>query len=636
MSPRSSVQVLTSAEENLYASTRLLAGPAPELAWAMHLADRDGYFRWVCFDLDAGHGNTRADARRLTHWLGSLGIFYLECVSGPSGGRHVWVRVDRLHPEAVHTVAVLAGQLLPSLDTKPLSGRGNGAVRPPLAPHRHGGFSRPLGDVDELLEAEPVDEVRWALLDQLLSAEGAVLPTPALPGARGIVLDARGRRYIAGDRRDPSERIQTLLDGTSSELAEFTDMSRLQMIVLTGLARARWRFDDVAAHLGSSPAFEHSRTLPGVGGRRTPRRKRAPELVLLNDWARAVDFVAANPLSHGDDSAYLERVSPLVHAVEAVQARADALVGYWGSSDITRGSRAHRGRPSWRSVLDAVCVYILQSARPDPQINIRRLARDTGYSHEACRQALDALVDDTNGMPWLVRTEAATGVVAARYALHPNAAGIHEKFSTGDSEEKLAQGGMPPAPPRPPQHPEPLLRILGTRLQTLARDLFSSPGSLGRAAGRLLQQLSPSSWSTATELTTATRISGGRVRGLLHRLHEAGVVTRNRDGWRSAGADVLEFVDRRCPWVGYLMRRLVTYRAEGVRWRWWQAELHWLRLPRKQKRRRPVAMAPLIATTYDAAHPYPAYPRLIDGDPDHRGALQLVLAGAVDDHRAAA
>jgi hypothetical protein len=48
----------------------------------------------------------------------------------------------------------------------------------------------------------------------------------------------------------------------------------------------------------------------------------------------------------------------------------------------------------------AVSVYIL------------RIAADTAYSHEACRLALTGLFSTDN--PWLVRTEDAHGVLAAR------------------------------------------------------------------------------------------------------------------------------------------------------------------------------------------------------------------------------
>jgi hypothetical protein len=94
-------------------------------------------------------------------------------------------------------------------------------------------------------------------------------------------------------------------------------------------------------------------------------------------------------------------------------------------------------------------------------------------------------------------------------------------------------------------------------------------------------------------------------------------------------------VDAASPAAGYLARRALTYRAEGVRWRWWQAELHWLRLPKKLKRRRGAAVPTLIPNSAADA-PYPAYPRTPDRAPDHRAALTLVLAGAVVEHRAAA
>lgn len=630
MSPRASVQVLTDAAENLYAATRALTGSAPSRAWAMHLADAQGYFRWICFDLDAGRGNVVKDSQRLTHWLRSVGASYLECLSGPTGGRHVWISVDHLHPQAVHTVAVLAKQLLPTLDTTPLSSRGNGAVRPPLTPHRSHGYSRPLGDVDALVEGEPVDLGRFTQLEQLLCAEGAVLPTPALAGARGIATDAHGRRYLAGDRRDPSLRILSLLDGTSSELAAVTDKSVLQMIVLSGLARARWRFDDVAAHLESSPAFEHSRTIPS-GKRRIPRPRRDPRVVLFNDWGRAVDYVAANPLTHVDDTDYASRVAPLVEAVEAVQARADAVPGYWGTGGTSKSARSHAGRPSWRSVLDAVCFYILQSARPDPQINIRRLAAATGYSHEACRLALDAL--SVGDAPWLERTEPAGGVLAARYRLHPRLLSV--RLSTDPQELKLAQGGQTPRLPPATARLQPLLRQLGHRLGTLNRDLFSAPGSLGRAAGRMLQLLSPTEWTSHRQLSTRLRDLSPGIRRATRRLDQAGLTVRSAHGWKARPSAEIDAVDRSSPTFGYLRRRILTYRAEGVRWRWWQAELQWLRLPRKQKRRRPPASVSLLPSP-GGTSTYPAYPRSPRGAPDHRGALQLILAGAVVDLRSAA
>lgn len=627
MSPRGSVQELTDPVENLYAATRAITGPAPERPWAMHLANAHGYFRWVCFDLDSGRGNTRKDAKRLAHWLGLLGIPYLECISGPTGGRHIWISVDHLHPQAVNTVGILAKQLLPTLDTTPLSARGNGAVRPPLTPHRTSGHSRPLNDVDELVEAAPVDAAAFRAFEQLLEAEGAVLPTPALAGARGVVADSQGVRYLAGDRRNPSARILTLLDGTSGEIASFDDFSVLQMTVLAGLARARWRFADVAAHLDHSPAFEHSRTVP-AGIRRLPRRGRDSRTVLLNDWARAVAFIAANPVSHqGDDSEYAVRVAPLVDAVEAVQARADAVPGYWGTSDTSRAARGHAGRPSWRSVLDAVCVYILRSARPDPHADVRRLAEDTGYSQEACRQALTAL--SSGDSPWLERTEQGEGTQASRFRLQPRTrVGVPEQFSTDPQTQKLPRGVTPPPEPASGlPRLQPLLRQLSTRLWILNRDLFSAPGSMGRRSGRLLQEVSEE-YSSTEDLLQRTRSSRRRVRCILEQLHRVGVVVRVRWGWCRARDQVLESVDARCATAGYLAHRVSRRRADRVQWRWWLAEVKWSRLPRGAKRRRPqaaVTLLPLEGT--DAV--YPAYPRSSSGKADHTAAYRFAVAGVI-------
>ena len=87
-------------------------------------------------------GESHDDARRLSLWLDELNIEHLVTVSGPSGGRHVWIALEEAtDPHLIRELADLAGSLLPSLDKSPLSNPDTGCVRPPGAPHRHGGGS---------------------------------------------------------------------------------------------------------------------------------------------------------------------------------------------------------------------------------------------------------------------------------------------------------------------------------------------------------------------------------------------------------------------------------------------------------------------------------------------------------------
>ena len=68
---------------------------------------------------------------------------------GPGGGYHVWLRLAR--PTAAARLAPLVDAFAaawPSLDRSPLSNSRTGCVRAPGSPHRMGGASIPLGDVD--------------------------------------------------------------------------------------------------------------------------------------------------------------------------------------------------------------------------------------------------------------------------------------------------------------------------------------------------------------------------------------------------------------------------------------------------------------------------------------------------------
>ena len=221
---------------NAYSSTAPITGDRPAGPWAMYLADGRGYL-YLCFDLDASKGNAAHDAGRLSLWLDELNIEHLVTVSGPSGGRHVWIALDEAtDPQLIRELADLAGSLLPSLDKSPLSNPETGCVRPPGAPHRHGGNSTiARGTIATLQRASTtVDEL--AALREFLVDAGAEIPTAPVSIVRGMARDDDGHPYLVGKRRDPSARIRALLVDDAAD-----DSSTTQAAVLAGLARARWR-----------------------------------------------------------------------------------------------------------------------------------------------------------------------------------------------------------------------------------------------------------------------------------------------------------------------------------------------------------------------------------------------------------
>lgn len=634
LSPRRTVRIAVHQADgitlNIYDATAQLDGPAPAGPWAMNLADDAGYYQWVVFDLDAKGGNTRADARRLASWLAPLGIRHLECASGPTGGRHLWVRAESLHPQLVAAIAHRAASLLPTLDKGPLTNAATGAVRPPLSPHRLRGRSEPLGrgtDPLAALDGPPtLTPERAEQLIALLDAHGAETAAPETAGIRGMVVDAEGHPHLQGARRTPTARIRALLEhGDPAQ----PDASITQAALLAGLARARWTYRDVLARLRDSPALEHARSVP-YGGTRRPRPGHAPQRVLAASWRLAVRYVASNPLSAGtdDDTDFTVRATAIAETVHALQERANAQPGRWGAGGGTRSARARQGRPSHRAVLDAVCLYALQAVNADVEVDIRRLADDTGYGREACRLALLALTSADAGRPWLTRTADAEGPHAARYRLP-------ETFSTGTENKEWSQGVTRPAPQPArastagPTSRTALIQELGTRLADLAHDVFTAPRSLGRAAGRALRSLPRSGTATVGDIAVATGEPADAVRRKLRRLHAHGLAERTDGAWSRSSTERRDAVAAQLGASGYLASRKARYDAERAVWAWWSAEVGWMRTPGKKRKRRAPGALPL-----GAAEPgdFPRYPRGPDGSPNHRQARLYVDAGELTDH----
>ena len=78
---------------NAYPRVHPIDGRVPLTPWAVHLTDPAGRFRLLCVDLDAKVSASAAeqDAHLLTKLLAEHGVPFVECLSGPTGGRHVWL-----------------------------------------------------------------------------------------------------------------------------------------------------------------------------------------------------------------------------------------------------------------------------------------------------------------------------------------------------------------------------------------------------------------------------------------------------------------------------------------------------------------------------------------------------------------
>lgn len=594
----------------------------PAAPWAMYLSGDRSRFDFLCFDLDSSRGNAVYDAGRLSLWLHDLNIPHLVCRSGPSGGRHVWIGLaEQVDAPQVKALALLASQLLPSLDPTPLTNPATGCVRPPGAPHRLGGASIPEGPVTPLTNAAVPAEAITALTAFLVDA-GAELTAPAAALSRGMAVDADGHPYIAGLKRPLTARVTALLNAEPAQDASVTLAS-----VLAGCAHARWRYRDVLA-LVELPAFEHIRTMrrsPTAG--RLPRTAQGRIRALNSAWNGAVRYVAAHPVNgSGDDRDYADRLATVLAAVEAAQERADAMPGLWGADRASSAARRGRGTHSTRAVLDALCLYLIQSAQPVIEADARRLSADTGYGRTTVSAALLALAtptDETNPeSAWIVRVGEADGTRGQRYRLS-------EKFSTEQKDRNRSQVLARPGPPSATPSSTYWIARLGQNLHALRHDTFAAPRSLGRTAGLIFKQLRGDALVTIEDLIRSTGLDSLRVRSALRRLDVHRIARRLPQGWTSGNELAVDRAADALDVAGYLEQRRARYGVERAVWGWWQAEYTWMTKTGKKRRGRRAATGVALFTQTDRPE-YARYPRGPGHRGDHREARRLVEAGALE------
>ena len=616
VSPRHEVRVAAVDDSgrpiNSYTSFAPLYGPCPALPWAIWLTDEHRMFQLLAFDLDAGRGDAVRDCARLTGWLRSIHLEHTVAVSGPSGGRHVWLSLaEPAPPQLVAHLAHLAKRLLPSLDVSPLLNPATGCVRPPGAPHRAGGASTVLAGPEPVLrpavrieDLERFAAVLTGQVDDLTIPAPAVMPS----SAAALPRDVEGYPYLPGPHR-------ALPRGSARALAAVPvdgHADGVAFAVLLGAVRAHWRYADVLAVL-DQPGMEHFRTerSPTAGQPRRPRRPHEQRERLGRQWRRAVDQVLTDSPRRAiaDDPTFGPRAAQIAAQVTAVQTRADASKARW----ITRTG------PGARRVLDALCLLAAQALTVTVEADQRRLATMTGLGRETVRNRLADLAeggDITLAVP-------ASGVHGHTWTLTvpthlPVQSGYPQPSDTTWSQ------GVPPPPLGAPSSTDPrmlLIDQLNRKLLDQAHDVFTVAG-LGHAAGQVYAHLS-SDYVTVTELAEVTGRSFEDTGAELGAMRAAGLILRKGAGWRRPVRDRRTPAAKRLDVFGILAARRQLYELERALWAWWLDELEWMKLPRSHpsKRRRRLSMGQLALTT---GSPSGRLPR----GPDRRVDFQAARAWA--------
>ncbi|WP_143426835.1 hypothetical protein [Georgenia soli] len=592
---------------NLYTGHTPITAAVPEQPWAVYLADQSGRFRLIAFDLDAKDDPAAAarDAETLVGLLEASRLPHVVCESGPGGGRHVWLALsEEVAAETVASMGRLAKTLCPTLDLAPLSNPNTGCVRPPGAPHRHGGASTVLAGSLETL-ARPT--VTAAQLTAFVAALARLVdhhePVGEIELHQPVPVDAHGHLYLPGPKRAlPAASAAALAEDAASG-----DASAVLWRVLIGAAAARWHHEDVAALAASAPGLEHVRTRRDRSSR-TPRPASGPDsgaAVLRRQWHKAVRYVAATARNTGDDPTFDARAGAIAAHVHEVQARADTSPGRW----------ATRSGPTDRRVLDVLCMLAVQALTAEVEADIRRLALLAGIGRETARTALLRLAEEG----WINQTRPADGPHAAHWTVDPRNE-IHRNVGTSRSQADPRPEGAGAA------HRSTLLAELAARTQASAHDAFTPAGGLGHHAGNIYARTTDEALTLA-QLAAATGATPSRTSYTLERLATFRLVTRTVDGWIRSDRDRRDTAARHLGTHGRLRDRAARYRIERELWAWWQAEQEWMRAPRRTSPGRRPGPGQLALLPADGTNIYGAHPRRPDGRADYAAARRELLTG---------
>lgn len=551
---------------------------------ATYLAGTDHRYRLLAFDLDAGRFGVDAvtsDCGVLVSVLTDLNVPHLVVSSGPTGGRHVWVRVS--DPGiAADVVAHLARAMrahMPTLDISPLTNPATGAVRIPGSAHRNGGKATPIlvGDALERtlieMEATPASPeigdwllARFPTIRNITSSADA--PTVGV-GLTGQGAATRLNRI----RTDLSPATHALL---TSNIAAGGDRSAVAWSIMLGMAASGWTWTEVAARLH----------YPGLQRLRDDYRVR--EAHALNQWQKALKHAAAtawprNALdAHANDT--VDRLA------NDVLAAVESQPSLW----------ARKGWASAQRVLYAVIHVCTQAHTDTVNIDVRRLAEAANVHASTASRGLHRLSSEG----WVTRVAASEGTAAATWRLK-----LPESCPAATQVET-----------RPP------FSRLHTRLTHSQRDIWVwNSGGLGGVAERIHL-----AWrdrdDSASELAWRT---GYTLRTVIHwvdRLKALGLMAESPN-WEAIAIGLGSY--------GTMVHRVERHLAERLIRDWWVEELTWRKQRGKQRRRGPTRAStnPLnlaLPISAPARTRYGRFPVNTEGRIDYRSAWKCVSSHHFD------
>ncbi|MEU5547159.1 hypothetical protein AB0G85_33085 [Streptomyces sioyaensis] len=668
LSPRDSIRVDTRSGDGAWLHS-YKAQPLPKAApygpYAIHLADGQGRFRWMCFDLDSSKGDTGPDLATLLRWLEEAGLTYVVAASGSAGGRHVWVAsAEPLETVLVASIAKAAALRLPTLDHGLLCNPATGAVRPIGAAHRDGGRSQLQIPLDSRRAAALLAPagcgnvsdafVRLALIIDSIPAPANIRPRIVREQQHAQILDDElGPRLVGTPNTALDDETYALLTRRPAE----DRVSETLASLLDRLALRRWTWPMVERLLDDrrhrEGALLHVCTSTRRRGLRIVLTDTQAREKLRRQWERCVAYAATLPLTE-DSLEWTENIGDVVALVEQVQAAADACPERW----------ACKSGPADRAAIDLRCLYALRSGTTVLDLDVRRAALAAGHGRSTMHRAQNRLALD--------------GWLAARDTEGP--AGTHELLPVTAAHPGFtpaAQGGTQGTPPPVGERRATLISRLQERLAAGQADVFSygratetHAGGLGHHAGRVYQQLveyaeRPLSLSEMCKLTGyAPRTAAKHLarmqdllvvnRAVMMVHHEcpacqaapgercrtaAGTVLSRRGTDQHAARRHLAAHRSGTPYYrprpgslvaaakvlgthGRLAARARRYAVEIELYRWWQQEEAWMRTPKRGIRtgvQTHDEQAALTLTTLPR-QPRRRYPRGADGRGDHQAA----------------
>ncbi|MEU1133352.1 hypothetical protein ABZ383_26445 [Streptomyces sp. NPDC005900] len=652
-----------------YSGTVRLAEVDPARPVAVHLArqftDGPSGRRAERFTLPVGDFDTsrpggaervKAESAHLARLAEACGIPAVTAISGPGGGRHVWMSCpEGVEPPTIARLARAAAALWPTFDGTPLFNPYAGAVRPPGAAHRHGGHAALHSHgLDEALALLRKGAPAMAFAELAEVIETLAIARERLPET-GAAEDAAARRVPPSVRYDEHGRERPIVHpvGTDEagrvrlksprtplntaavralrrELAEDEPHSEHAHHCLKHLAAAGYGYADAAELAGTAPGLEYLRTERAPGGR-TERPQEARTALLARLWWLAVQDAARTPQrSEGrEEGAYAALAESVADALDRIET---AGPHRW----------ARKSGPADLACLRAVLWLMLTSGSAAVSAPCRRLGVLMGYHCSTAAAAMARLVLD-GWLRW--ESEPVGGTrTAGRLALadehrcpvddefHECAVYVLADEDTGE----ISTAGQAGSDRRRNAAPRPPTASLTAGLRSL---LTHHQGDvwhhLGHHAARTLEALQAGA-RTLSELSAATGYTLATSAAHVTALHQVGLarISIGSSGARIAltGRTLWSAAEQAGPTVpGRMARYAVAAIVDGYACDWWNAEVQWCRLSRADKRRRgrraPASqqLIPLRPGTPLGVDPR-AYPRHADGTADHARAHILAAA----------